>query len=371
MIKIPEERFLLMNRGVSRMVDRDLKVVQRTFLKLLQDLGLVASALDTPSLGSPIAPESVEMASEESQENRLPALNWFHDLAVDAHPFDRSNTLLPLWEDLSYQPGEIPAVQDRFYALLKRRLQTEIQRNPPLFPWEKELSEYPPESADYGLTHPAMASSLLMAQLRGLALPIPMPEALLADLLSRCQAVATSSLKEGVKLVKAVEEWFPNQSPLLNQLAGMVMVAPARGSSLQQQLEKLAGENLPSSYDVAMPTQQMTLSLLAAREILNLLTVTVSSQQPRAERHWMTNLGALDLQIEYLAATPRLRLLADLPIGGSLQIQSDGVRSLVERPDAGELILDLPDPEFNHTYSLEVRLDEQSVLVFAISVTAK
>jgi hypothetical protein len=365
MIKIPEEASLLMNRCVSRMFDRDLKAVQRTFLQLLQDLDLAAPASDPHSIGSP-------MATQASRENRLPALNWFHALAFDAHPSDRSDILLPPWEDLSNQPGEIPAVQDRFYALLKRRLQTEIQRNPPLFPWEKEFSEYPPESADYGLAHPVLSSSLLMAQLRRLALPIPMPEVLLADLLGRCQDVVASSLREGAKLVKVVEEWFPNQSPTLNQLAGMVMVSPARGSSLQQQLERLGGENLPGSYDMAIPTQQMTLSLLAAREILNLLTVNVSAQQPRAERRWLTDLGVLDLQVEYLAdpITPSVRVLAELPCGGSLQLQTNQVRSLAERSDAGDLRLDLADLVPDQTYALEVRLDEQSVLVFALSVTA-
>lgn len=365
MIKIPEEPFLLMNRGVSRMLDRDLEAVQRTFLKLLQDLDLVAPVADESSLGWP-------RLTEESQENRLPALNWFHTLPFNAHQSDRPNILLPPWEYLSNQPGEIPAVQDRFYALLKRRLQTEIQRNPPLFPWEKDMAEYPPESAEYGIPHPAMASSLLMAQLRGLALPIPMPEALLADLLSRCQEVVASSLREGAKLVKVVEEWFPNQSPTLNQLAGMVMVSPARGSSLQQQLKQLAGENLPASYDVAIPTQQMTLSLIAAREILNVLTINVSGPQPQAERCWMTDLGALELQVEYLSdpATPRVRVLANLPCGGSLRLQTNQVRSLVERPDAGELRLDLADLTSNQTYPLEVRLDEQSVLIFALSVSA-
>ena len=365
MIKIPEEPVLLMNRGVSRMFDHDVKTVQRTFVELLQDLDLVAPASDTRSIGSP-------MATEESQENRLPALNWFHDLAFNARLADCSDILLPPWEDLSNQPGEIPAVQDRFYALLKRRLQTEIQRNPPLFPWEKDLSEYPPESADYGLSHPAIASSLLMAQLRGLALPIPMPELLLADLLGRCQDVVASSLREGAKLVKVVEEWFPNQSPTLNQLAGMVMVSPARGASLQQQLERLAGENLPESYDVAIPTQQMTLSLLAAREILNLLTVNVSAQQPRAERCWLTDRGALNLQVEYLAdsGAPRLRVLAELPCAGSLQLQTSQVRSLVDRPDAGELSLDLANLTPDQTYPLEVRLGEQAILVFALNLTA-
>jgi hypothetical protein len=41
-----------------------------------------------------------------------------------------------------YDLGEMPTVQNRFQAILKRRLQAEIERHPPLFPWETELSDY-------------------------------------------------------------------------------------------------------------------------------------------------------------------------------------------------------------------------------------
>lgn len=42
-----------------------------------------------------------------------------------------------------FQLGEIPAVQTRFQAVLKRRLQNQVQDNPPLFPWETQLVDYP------------------------------------------------------------------------------------------------------------------------------------------------------------------------------------------------------------------------------------
>jgi hypothetical protein len=267
------------------------------------------------------------------------------------------------------KPGEIPAVQDRFHTLLKRRLQTEIQRNPPLFPWEKGLSEYPSELTDQGVMSPAIASaSLLVAQLRQLALPIPMPETLLTELLSHCQAVVPAALKEGARLVKSVEWLFPQQSLLLNQMAGMVMVSPARGgASLQQQLEKLAGEELPKSYDVAMPTQQMTLSLLVAREILGLLTVTVSPSQPKAQRQWLTDLGMLDLQVEYTGdlPTPGFRVQAQMPCGGRLEFEG----AEADCQEAGNLSIDLPAILPNQTYPLKVSLGDQDVLVFAVTFT--
>ncbi|MEL7144715.1 MAG: hypothetical protein AAGL08_21240, partial [Cyanobacteria bacterium J06573_11] len=54
----------------------------------------------------------------------------------------------------SFNFGEIHAVQERFQSLLKQRLLLEYENNPPLFPWESEVSEYPAEvgesvGADY------------------------------------------------------------------------------------------------------------------------------------------------------------------------------------------------------------------------------
>ena len=43
----------------------------------------------------------------------------------------------------TFQLGEIPTVQERFQAVLKRRLQIQIENHPPLFPWEYQLQEYP------------------------------------------------------------------------------------------------------------------------------------------------------------------------------------------------------------------------------------
>ncbi|NJM46387.1 MAG: hypothetical protein HC860_09575 [Alkalinema sp. RU_4_3] len=132
-------------------------------------------------------------------------------------------------------------MQDRFYALLKHRLQSEIQQNPPRFPWEQTAMDYRDEVA---LT-PAFAvdlRSLWLAQLRRLSLPVAMPDNVLAQLLEQCQSLAASSLKEGAKLVKAVEALFPEEGVALNQLAGLVLVSPVRGgASLQQRLADEAG----------------------------------------------------------------------------------------------------------------------------------
>ena len=57
--------------------------------------------------------------------------------------------------------GEMPAVQNHLQTVLKRRLQSEIDQNPPLFPWESDVQEYP---IDISVDTPA----LWLAQLRSL-----------------------------------------------------------------------------------------------------------------------------------------------------------------------------------------------------------
>lgn len=272
-------------------------------------------------------------------------------------------------EALLHQLGEIPAVQDRFHALLKRRLLQEAERRPPLFPWEKDVADYESEAACDPV--PALvAPSVWMTQIRHFDLPMPMPEAVMTELLARCQAILFSSLREGAKLVRAVDSLFPTQEQLLNTVAGYVMVSPARSSAAKlQDLAIEAGAELPNSFDDAIETQQMALSLLAAREIMSTLTLTVSTAQPQSEREWITELGAFTLRTRYQPGeTPRLRIEAELPCGGSLQFQGKDVRSLVDRDDAGRLSLDIQEFDIRQIYPLEVRLGEQDLLTFAIKV---
>ncbi|MCJ8280251.1 MAG: PatU, partial [Rivularia sp. ALOHA_DT_140] len=83
-----------------------------------------------------------------------------------------------------FQLGEIPAVQTRFQAVLKRRLQNQIQDNPPLFPWETQLVDYPDYIDNSSMSWvPAWGWS---AQQSKLSLPIPMPEKVFQQLLARC-----------------------------------------------------------------------------------------------------------------------------------------------------------------------------------------
>ena len=335
-------------------MDRDSEALQKSYLKLLRELGL------TP-------PDVVD-----GSDPKMVAAAMQVDL-TDPQCLDSETSFDPddlFEEDMLLKPGEIPAVQDRFHALLKNRLQIEIQNKPPLFPWEKEISDYGSETASSEVKHPVFsATSLWMAQLRQLNLPVALPELVLLDLLEQCQSVLLFPLREGAKLVKAVDSFFPGQSRLLNDVAGYIMVSPARSTAVSlQQLAAEAGAELPSQYDDAIETQQMALALLAAREIMNALTLTLSPRQPTIERQWLTDRGILTLKTEYQFGqeTGRLQIKAELPCGGSLQFQGEQWQAIADRKDAGSLSAELRSLSLNRTYPLEVRLGESDVMTFAI-----
>jgi hypothetical protein len=274
-------------------------------------------------------------------------------------------------EDIPLNFGDIPAVQERFYTLLKNRLSLEIEQNPPLFPWEDEVLEYQSDSAPSPvLSAPGIysAQSLWLAQLRRLMTPVALPEAVLGKLLATCESIAQTSLLEGAKLVKVVEEFFPDRFLELNQLAGVVMMSPVRDgySTLQSRLADL-GNEMPSTYEDANSTQQMVLSLLAARELLSALSLTATANQPRSQQ-WVTEIGALTLDLDYRVTvdSTTLRIQGQLPCGGTLALTSGGVRTFAQRPEAGILSVELADLLPNQRLQLTVQLGNDDRMTFAI-----
>jgi len=249
-------------------------------------------------------------------------------------------------------------VQDRFYDLIKRRLKTEIQLNPPLFPWESELAEYEYESAELA-TSGLIPGRVWLAQLRNLNLPAAIPEGTLANILEHCQQVLQSSLKEGVQLVKAVESLFPGQSQELNDLARHMLLGAVRSDSL----------NLPSSYEEAPARHQMALSMLAAKEILNALTLTVSTEQAIKEHQWLTDSGLLTLETQYQTkGNARLHIQGQVPCGASITLKDQDMKSTASRSTPGYLSVELFNPKPDQLYPLEINLHEADLqpLTFAV-----
>ncbi|HEY9645563.1 MAG TPA: hypothetical protein V6C88_04290 [Chroococcidiopsis sp.] len=255
-------------------------------------------------------------------------------------------------------------MQDRFYTLLKSRLRAEIEQKPPLFPWETEFCDYESEVTDWNAPK-LVPAGLWSTHLLNLSLPVPMPEAVLNQLFNHCQAVVQTSLREGAKLVRAVEELFPGQSQTLNHLAGLVVATPARSGS-SASLAALPG--LPNRYDAATQPQQMALSLIAAREILESLTLRVSPEQPKIERQWNTAVGTLTLQAETLSGQGPLRIQGQLPSSGSLHLKGDDVQAIAQRTNPGYISVELYDFQPDRAYPLEVRLSDsdQTPLILAI-----
>lgn len=356
-------------------MDRDSEELQRSFLRLILDLNLAAA-------GEEAINALFGVGADKMAGSPLADLNQPGRAVLN---FDSSSSVPPSTspdgEAVPFKSGELPAVQDRFYSLLKRRLQAEIQRNPPLFPWESEVADY--QSEGYALLQSEAAPDLVpaaakvgaapvwSAQLDRLNLPVPMPQAVLTQLLERCQSAVQTSLREGARLVRAVEEMFPGQTPALNQLAGLVMVSPARSGAIGDRLQ--AKEDFPSSYEAAVPPQQMVLSLLAAREILSLLTLPLTPDQPQAEREWLTEAGPLQLQARanYSSAGIQLQVQTELPGAGSIILRVGEFMTAGQRPNAGRLHVELPDLQAVQTALLEVSLGEAQPLVFALPLTTE
>ena len=345
-------------------MNHDSEALQRTLLELVQVLlpGVSFPDLEATrqALELPINSAEVHTSAAIDQPSLSAPLSQ-----NDSEPFSAQN--------LSFVDfGEVPAVQDRYHALLKRRLESEIQRKPPLFPWETEVLDY--EVNPVGVLNTplgAVASvpqkppaGLWVPQLKALNLPIAMPEAVMAQLFQQCQEMVQASLLEGAKLVRSVEALFPNQSSVLNQLAGLVVVSPARSTATLPTNDP----NFPASYEAAVPAQQMLLSLMAAREILGALTLVVSSRQPWLDRQWLTDLGTLTLQVR--CDSPNLQIQAHLPTGGGLKLRNLDRETTADRSDTGTVAVELPAVQSPHPYTLEVTLPGSEPLIFAVRVEA-
>ena len=324
-------------------MDFDSEDIQKTFLDLIRPW-------DAELKGSLSATQPLESDSSES-----------------------ASIALEIREKFTPNSGDIPAVQERFEALLKTRLSLEIEQNLPLFPWEDDVMDYQSDWADNpvatNLSGLGKSGSLWLAQLRRLATPVALPEAMLASLLVACESIVQTSLREGVKVVKVAESFFPENFLQLNELAGIVMMSPARNgyASLQSRLGEL---EVPTTYEAASPTQQMVLSLLAAREMIAALTMTAKAGVGSSHQ-WITEIGALTLQLDYRVNGDDavLHIQGQLPCGGSLSLANGPSLSMAQRPEAGMLSVGLADLRPMQPLQLKVQLGSDDSIVFAIVLT--
>ncbi|MBM0742451.1 hypothetical protein JOY44_12630 [Phormidium sp. CLA17] len=354
-------------------MNRDPEKIQRLILMLLQDLLPTAPLVDAEAVNQALGREATETSHLDQSNLLMPQDN---SSPVSGYTDSKRS---PQREQL-FELGDVPAVQDRFHALLKHRLQSEIQKNPPLFPWESSVQDYEANTAydsveaSFGSETPATveansAPSIWNRQFSALNLPVQVPVLVLSRLLKQCQQVVQSSLREGVQLVEAVESLFPGEGQALNYLAGLVVASPARSGITAA--TATTGANFPQSYEAAAPAQQMVLSLLAAREMIVTLTLGVSASQPTIERQWETNQGMLHLRATYNSNPTDLSVVvrAELPTGGRLTMNGSGLQSMAERRYPGSVGVELCDPKVGQVYMLEACLDgDETPLVFVIRI---
>jgi hypothetical protein len=337
-------------------MNNDTEAMKDFLAWLLQESDVACSTPSGDGSGQTSEPASVEP--------QLHHLNSFDsDGAARSQAGPEDSNSFSFQEIPLFEPGDIPAVQDRFYALLKRRLRTEIERKPPLFPWENGAYNYDSETYDWAATN-LVPTTLWTPQLNQLSLPVPLPTAVLSRLFERCHELVKSSLQEGAKLVQAVEDLFPDNSSTLHQLAGMVMTAPARSGAVVTSLRAVPG--FPQEFEDATHSQQMVLSLLAAREILNALRLDLSPSQRSVERQWTTSVGVVTLRA--VAGSARdLTLHVQIPNAGSIEVRDDITEISAKRLSAGNLSVKVFDIQPDRVYPVEVRLnDESTPLIFAV-----
>jgi hypothetical protein len=266
----------------------------------------------------------------------------------------------------TFQLGEIPTVQERFQAVLKRRLQIQIQSQPPLFPWETQLLDYPDYADEQSrVLVPAWG---WVAQQSKLNLPTSLPESIFRQLLEKCQILLTSSVPLGAKLVQVVEDLFPNETQTLNDIAGLVLRSNYRSPETLE-----AMPNIESDYSDLKQRQQMALSLLAAKQLLDNLTIPLSLTNPVVEKEWLTSTGILSLKVEYQSQgqTGKLRVEGKLPTQGIFTLKGQDTRAVGQSASSGSLSVELHCQQFNQTYTLEVDFPEieQQPLLFVITPT--
>jgi len=271
-----------------------------------------------------------------------------------------------------YNLGDMPIVQNRFEALIKRKLQVEIERHPPLFPWETDIYEYESDLSDSVAATGVPSVQVWTPQLLNLPLPVPIPENVLVTLFNACSESVYSPYQLGRKMVKAVENLFPAQFQVLNNQAQMVLLSSGSGRD-PEQLQLLLKELPSPPYEEANPEQQMILALLAAKEIISTLTVSIAPNQPPVERQWQTEVGVVTVQAEYQMqeGVPTVRVMTHLPESGSLTLRTPEGSAVSERTYPGYVSVEAFDLPPNQTYPLEIRFQDsdQNPLVFAIYPT--
>lgn len=271
--------------------------------------------------------------------------SWEEDLDM-AHPNPKQNASI----------RELPLGQHRYESLLKQKLATKIASRPPRFPWETEVMDYQQEPVTQS------TQSLWQPQLAKLSFLVSLPEQVVETLFKQCLEAMTSLRPQGAKMVQAVQTLFPDQTPYLNQMTTRLLMSPSRSEGT---LEQEIAQRWQGEYETATPAQQMVLSLMTAKAMIEALTVTLSPNHPQVNKTWETTMGSVTLEATYQGETTSVQVT--LPQGGSLTWKTAQTTETVESETGGVLRVDLAR---SSTYALEIALanTKQPPLVFNLEI---
>ena len=250
-------------------------------------------------------------------------------------------------------------VENRFQEILKQRLSIEIENNPPLFPWETEILEYPTEIYD------EVSQPKFSLWFQEIALPIQFPTEVFSELIEACFNMFDSFSPQPIQMVNAVSKIFPGELSFLNDQATILAVAGAnRGVETLE--KKIALDNNLQDYDNCSKEQKMTFSLLAAQKILNALTLHLSIAQPSITREWELETGKIILKAEYLASSEKIRVEINVSEDGEITWENNSLKCNSLEP----IIFDLNQVKTQKIYPIKIQLSdsEKNSLTCAIQI---
>ncbi|MGB2925164.1 MAG: hypothetical protein WBB82_07675 [Limnothrix sp.] len=286
----------------------------------------------------------------EAEMDPLLAENFLFDLSPDT----------PINEELSIGTNNMNAIEARFQSLLKDRLLQEIESHPPRFPWEMGTELY---LVDEEVTQEPVVAPLWQPQLAAFDLPFKLPEPTLNSLMRACLQAMQSMEPQGAKLVKAVQELFPVEDLMLHQMAQWVMATPDRSGK---------GAVLTGDFQSASDQQQIAMSMVAAKTLLDRLTIMLTPQVQEADFEWKTTVGAIAIKASYLPGPSselnKIHLTVTLPQGGQVTWETAQGSASASRMYPGELGLTLVDCQSNGIYPVTITLNQANQEPLTVAV---
>lgn len=252
--------------------------------------------------------------------------------------------------------SDLSILENRFQEILKRRLTLEIERRPPLFPWETENVEYPTDN-------------LSPSWLSQLALPVQLPVQVLSQLIQACSQRLDSFEPHSKKIVQIVSELFPNQLDFLNNQANILRLAGATRSSatLLQNIELI--EDL-GDYEECSLEQKMTLSLLAVEQIFKALILNLSVTKPIIKQEWEIEIGKIVVQGTYLNSNSnqQIKVEINVPEQGEITWLNQNQTLKINCNPSEKVTFYLTEVELEKIYSINISLFDQAQSFFTFGL---